>query len=80
MIAIGDMGTVAEIDQLLGGQQLLHRPGHAEAADARIQNADGAVCVKHTLHDPFYSSARRPKWQTGRTEQSWSSYHRGRGG
>ena len=59
MIAIGDMGTVTEIDQLLGGQQLLHRPGHAEAADARIQNADGAVCVKHRLHDPFSSRFTR---------------------
>ena len=59
VVAIGDVGAVAKIDQLLGGQQPLHRPGHAEAADARIQNADGAVCVKHRLHDPFSSRFTR---------------------
>ena len=59
VVAIGDVGAVAKIDQLLGGQQPLHRPGHAEAADARIQNADGAVCVKHRLQDPFSSRFTR---------------------
>ena len=40
---VGVAAGVAEVDEVLVGQQVDHRPGHGEAAEAAVEHPDRAV-------------------------------------
>lgn len=53
VVAIGGVGPVTQIEDVFLGQQFLHPAGHAEAADARIDHADGvSLLVYHKWMPP----------------------------
>ena len=49
VVAIGNMGAVAEIEQVFSGQQTLHLPDDAEAPDPGVQDPDRAVLIEHRM-------------------------------
>ena len=53
VIAVGHVAPVSEVEQILMGQLLLHFQGDAEAADARIDDTDGACFGCHGFHPSF---------------------------
>ena len=45
VVAIGDVRTVTEVEDILPRQQLLHLFYYAEAPNAGVQNANGGGCM-----------------------------------
>ena len=49
VVAIGGVGAVTQVQDVLVGQQLLDFTGHAEATDTGVNNANCASLIKHFI-------------------------------